>query len=368
MKSRLTDMAVRKLSFPVKGQVTYWDETTPGFGLRCSAKSKSFVIMYGDKRTLKTIGRYPSISLSEARKRAKVKLSLVMIEPDTEPSIEFEVACDLYLDECATRLRPSTVDGYRLYLKSVRLSGSLNVITRNKILKKLDYWKKNPSSQNHAFTALKVFFNWALRRELIAINPLGPLKRPHSKVSRIRVLSDDELSCLLLHSLSQQDRYSRIVSLLVFTGQRRGEIANLEWSDIDGELLMLAPGKTKNKKQHLIPLGRHSMQLLNSIESTGLHVFARPHDGTVFSSWSKAKRKLDKVLGFSDFTLHDLRRTFSTIHARIGTPIHITERLLNHQSGTISGVAAIYNRHSYIDEMCAAISVYDEFLENLIKS
>ena len=66
------------------------------------------------------------------------------------------------------------------------------------------------------------------------------------------------------------------------------------------------------------------------------------------------------------FTLHDLRRTFATTHAKLGTPIHVTEKLLNHVSGTISGVAAVYNRHSYIDEMRAAMSEYDDYLAKLV--
>jgi integrase len=50
-----------------------------------------------------------------------------------------------------------------------------------------------------------------------------------------------------------------------------------------------------------------------------------------------------------------LRRTFATNLAALGTPIHVTEKLLNHVSGSVSGVAAIYNRHAYMDEMRAAI-------------
>ena len=64
--------------------------------------------------------------------------------------------------------------------------------------------------------------------------------------------------------------------------------------------------------------------------------------------------------------MHDLRRTFATTHAKIGTPIHVTEKLLNHVSGTISGVAAVYNRHSYMEEMKAAVASYDGFLKTTL--
>jgi integrase len=86
-----------------------------------------------------------------------------------------------------------------------------------------------------------------------------------------------------------------------------------------------------------------------------------------FTTWAWHKKRFDDGLeDVEPYTLHDLRRTFATVHAQIGTPIHVTEKLLNHVSGTISGVAAVYNRHSYSDEMMQAMRHYDEFLENLL--
>ncbi len=82
--------------------------------------------------------------------------------------------------------------------------------------------------------------------------------------------------------------------------------------------------------------------------------------------FSKSKAKLDVAVEFSDWTLHDLRRTYSTIHARLGTPVHITEALLNHQSGTISGVAQIYNRYDYMKEMQTAVLAYEAELANIV--
>ena len=86
MKQRLTDLGVKKLSLTERGQLTYWDTATPGFGLRCSSKSKSFVVMYGVRRQLKTLGRFPNLSLSDARKRAKLFLSAQTLEPEKTQS------------------------------------------------------------------------------------------------------------------------------------------------------------------------------------------------------------------------------------------------------------------------------------------
>jgi integrase len=88
---------------------------------------------------------------------------------------------------------------------------------------------------------------------------------------------------------------------------------------------------------------------------------------TTFNGWGHAKRDLDATLENTEhYTLHDIRRTFSSTLARKGAPIHVTERLLNHVSGTISGVAAIYNRHTYLDEMRLAQAQIEAHLENAL--
>ena len=102
MKLRLTDVAIKRLAPPQSGQTTYWDDATPGFGIRLSQKSRSFVVMYGEKRRLKTLGRYPDLSLSEARKAARKFLSEVIdapLAPDIAP-ISFPEAKVQFLAHC----------------------------------------------------------------------------------------------------------------------------------------------------------------------------------------------------------------------------------------------------------------------------
>jgi integrase len=107
---------------------------------------------------------------------------------------------------------------------------------------------------------------------------------------------------------------------------------------------------------------------LEAVPQMGPYVFpSRIEGGTIFKGWGKCKARFDAELeGVEPYTLHDLRRTFASTLARLGTPIHVTEKLLNHISGTVSGVAAIYNRHSYMDEMREAIAAYESHLVKLI--
>ncbi len=367
MKIRLTDLAVKKLPFSSKGQITYWDEVTPNFGIRCSARSKSYVVLLGEKRKRKTLGRYPSLSLADARKRAKFLLSTQALDPHDVAEHDFQTVVRAYLEDCAARVRPSTMKGYRLYLNGIDFSGSIGKVTGNDVLRKISSHTSSPSSQNYAFTTFKVFFNWAVRRGYLQSNPLSPHKRPHRMTPRERVLDDDELRDLLSYCRDNPDRFTWIVQLLVFTGQRKGEIANLEWQDIDGKHLVLPGRKTKNRREHVLPLGKHALELLNQIEGGATYVFGTSIEDKPFNGFGKSTKRMLTETELSHFTLHDLRRTFATIHAKIGTPVHVTEKLLNHASGTISGVAAVYNRHSYQQEMKAAVAEYDKYIAKLIK-
>lgn len=368
MKFRLTDLSIKKLAYPREGQATHWDTTTPGFGIRCSAKSKSYVIMYGPKRQLKTIGRHPALSLSDARKQAKLYLASKATTIDDPIKHDYQDVLSAYLADCHTRLRASTLEGYRLYLHGIAFEGPISEINQRMIMQNIERFTASPSSRNYAFTTYKVFFNWAVQRQYLASNPLFGLKRPHRSTSRDRVLSEDEIKILLTYTLKRIDRYCGIVCLLLATGQRRSEISGLRWDEIIDGKLHFSSDRTKNARGHVIPLGMLGTQILERQITNNAYVFGDLTSDQPFCGWSRAHRRLLRETDLLHFTLHDLRRTFATTHAKIGTPIHVIEKLLNHVSGSISGVAAVYNRHSYMEEMIAAMEAYDEYLEKLLNS
>jgi integrase len=116
-----------------------------------------------------------------------------------------------------------------------------------------------------------------------------------------------------------------------------------------------------------MPIGPFAKQIISALPVVNDLLFpARGKPEQPYNGWSKAKREFDEALGFTDYTLHDLRRTFSSNLAKLAVPIHVTEKLLNHVSGTVSGVAAVYNRHNYADEMKHAIADYEAYLADLI--
>jgi integrase len=160
------------------------------------------------------------------------------------------------------------------------------------------------------------------------------------------------------------------------TGQRRSEIASLRWDWIDTKAQMITwPGTfTKNKRSHILPYGNMAKAIIDELphidDSPYVFPAARSHvngvETTIFNGWAKSKREFSKSFpGIDHFTLHDLRRTFSSKMAQIGTPLHVTEKLLNHVSGSFSGVAGVYNRYTYAPEMRAAIDRYEQSLMEL---
>ena len=368
MRVRLTDLAIKKLPFETEGQRTYWDKNTPNFGVRCSSKSKSFVVLLGQKRRRKTLGRYPELSLANARKEARRLLSEQNLRPNQIGSPDYSQVLHAYLTDSAARLRPTTIAFYRTYLTNIKLSGPINEVTQAQVIGQVKEFTKSPSSQNSAIVCFKVFFNWAVRHQLLDKNPLLAFRKPHLAQTRSRVLSPREIRTLLLYCREHSHRFTQLIEMLLYTGQRRGEIVSLKWINVEADLLHLPPEKTKNRRAHTIPLGQLAMGLLDRITGGDQHVFGTETHDIPFSGFSKSRQKVLKDTGLSHFTLHDLRRTYATIHASIGTPIHVTEKLLNHSSGTISGVTAIYNRYSYLDEMRTAVNEYEAALNDILKS
>src|SRR5207302_11256257 len=108
--------------------------------------------------------------------------------------------------------------------------------------------------------------------------------------------------------------------------------------------------------------------LATSAQNSTLFFPARGRPTQPFNGWSKNKSALDKASGVQNWTLHDLRRTFATKLASLGVAQPVTEKLLNHVSGLHSGVSGIYNRHSYWEEMKAAIAAYEAHLTQLLNS
>ncbi|MEM7545377.1 MAG: site-specific integrase [Pseudomonadota bacterium] len=367
---RLTDLRIKQLKAPEEGQKTFFDDGLRGFGVRVSqGGSKSFVVMYGPKRRLRTLGRYPSLSLADARKEAKriqaEVLDLDTLRPQSE-RVSFEVARTRFLTASKRKNRERTyADYHRLLHRHFSYTQNLVELTRSDIMRSIDRLSATPSEQQHAFVTLRIMLNWCVKQGYIDHSPLPPMS--FKSAARSNVVSDEDLKAIWQRSEEVGYPYGSIIRLLILSGQRRGEIASLRRSWLEDDLIVFPATFTKNRREHRLPISPLIQAELDNLPEIGDLFFpARGSEDRPFNGWGKSKERFDAPIQVEAYTLHDLRRTFSSNMARIGTPIHVTEKLLNHVSGTLSGVAAVYNRYSYQDEMQAALAQHDQFLTRLV--
>ena len=247
------------------------------FGCRVSAKgTKSFIVLLAIGRR-HTIGRYPILSLAEARAAAKRALAEKTLGKERPNTTGYLAAVAEFLKRSAEKTRPGTVGEYKRLLTSHFPFGTtrLSDVTSEHIERRLKALGDRPSEQRHAFTAIKVFFNWALKRRYIQNSPCAALYSLAKAPSRARVLADNELRAVIRHARGAVGAYGRIVELLILTGQRRGEVAALQWRWINEQerIITLPPSITKNKREHVFPHGPVVASVLKTIPRSSEYLF-----------------------------------------------------------------------------------------------
>ena len=365
-KVALNDAFLRSLPTPEAGQLDYWDSGLSSFGVRVSqGGSKTFILNVSNSR--RTIGRYPVLSLSEARTEAKRMLAEKTLGKLRPQALTYQAALKLFLEEKRNARRTNTVNDYEYYLgRFFNFQGQLADVSHGEIVRRLDRIK-TAAMYNHALASARGFFNWCHKRRYISDNPVTGISGRRTK-TRERVLADEELKRIWLACGDDNNKlpasFRRIVKLLMLTGQRRSEVAALQGEFFANNRCTLPSELCKNGHEHSFPMGAMAFEVVGNA-APGLLFPARRRD-TPFNGWSKSKAILDEESKTTDWTLHDLRRTFATNQAKLGTPIHVVEKLLNHITGTTGGLVGIYNRHTYQDEMRKAVDLWEQRLEAIL--
>jgi integrase len=220
-----------------------------------------------------------------------------------------------------------------------------------------------PVARNRARTSLSAFFAYAIREGLLdGANPTSGTGKASEGNGRDRVLSEAELGRVL--AALGTDTFSEIIRVLVLTGARRSEIGGFRWSEIDFDrgLIVLPPNRVKNGKQHELPISTQVRAILERQHRQNEYVW-----GCEWTSWSEPKAALDRRLnGIAPWTIHDCRRSAATHMAdQLNVLPHVIEAVLNHQSGSKAGVAGIYVRAKYQDQMRAALQAWADYIDKL---
>lgn len=206
------------------------------------------------------------------------------------------------------------------------------------------------------------FFSWLTERRVISANPCAAVRRPDASAARERTLTDVEIKLFWMASGKMGELFSALLTLLLLLGQRRGELSGLRWSELDGDTRTIPAIRMKNSRQHIVPLPKAAVDLIATIQPIGeTFVFTTTGQSPV-SGWSKVKARLDLKMAelageqLPSFTLHDLRRTCASGLQSLGIPLPVTERVLNHRSGSLAGIVSVYQVHEYGPEKREALN------------
>ena len=387
----ITDAMVQRVKAAPEGKRSeYWDAVIPGFGLRVTdAGGKSFFLRTrSGSEQLRMSWSYPAASLEAARAAAKAVLADIAtgIDPKVKRAeAEREAArakantvdevCALFVERYAKPKNRSWKETDRILKLDVipRWSGRpIEKIKKRDIIDLLDALvdRGSPTMANRVLACVRKLFGWCVERGIIEHSPVTGIKAPSRETSRDRVLLDGELKEVWQAAAVLDWPFGPFTQLLILTAQRRDEVAGMAWSEIDFDhaLWTIPKERAKNGLAHEVPLSRPALDILSSLPRMGSLIFTTTGK-TAVSGFSKAKASIDtKVLKsrqkaltdagadpktaspIADWTFHDLRRTATTGMAQLGVPPHIADKILNHKTGSIQGVAAVYNRHGYLEE------------------
>ncbi len=315
----------------------------------------------GDGRRLgMPLGRYPEVSLGEARKRAADALARAAdgVDPKAARREQVEKARVLvtdaiyrYLEVCSATNDPKTLRDKRSafenhFIPALGLHPLVN-LKKAEILALLDAAADRPAIRRNLYTYLRHFFVWATERDLIPTNPLLGVRPPKPVAARERVLSDAEIRALFRAEGTMAD----IARLSLLTAQRKGSIEalRLEHIDFDAATWLVPAHSMKSGKPHLTPLTPMALALITERPRlAGPYLFGVGSDGAKpYAGASNGFESLKRQVGYSDWRLHDLRRTAVTLAQRGGAPLDAVRALTQHKT---AGVIGVYARHAFEDE------------------
>jgi integrase len=314
-----------------------------------------------------TLGRYPVLGLSEARKAARIALEEAAAggDPRPEPPAPRKTL-DAMIDEFEARhlvkLRPkSRVETLR-YLRGrflQRFAGRApETLKRAEIQALLDDMidEGRATSANRMLAAVRKLLNWAVERGELDVSPCMGLRSPAREVQRDRFLSMEEVARLWEASKTLSPINRAFIRILLLTGQRRESVAQLRRSQITGGVWSIPREAMKGGRRHTLPLPSLVLDIINETPATGEGDLVFSVDGERrIGGFSKLKSQLDAASGLSDWRLHDLRRTAGTHIARLGFPRIVVSKILGH---TEAGVTQIYELYTYDAEKREALEAW----------
>ncbi len=391
----LTDAAIRNLSTEGYPYEKCFGE---GMSVRVSAHGKrAFQFRYrfrGKARRL-TLGQYPETSCKEARARlweakktldqgvdplAQKKEQLINEQLSEEAGISVKALCEKWLREYANSRRKRAHDLELMLQKDVYsqigevlLQDLSRVMVTEKVLTPILH-RGSPVQANKTLTLVKQILSFSVERGYLENNPCAAITKKSiggREKPRKRFLSQEEIRTMW-HGLDRTQISQPIklaLRVLLVTGQRRGELSNARWENVDLKKKIWVLPTTKNGETHRVPLPPFAVTLFQELqELAGNSQWVLPGDSEDEVPLSEraisraVQRNIEKI-GVDKWVPHDLRRTFTTHLNEARVMPHVVEKLLNHK---MTGILAVYNHAEYWDEQVEAMGKWGGMLESTI--
>jgi len=377
MKKRLTTRDVESLQPPLGGVAEVSDLLVIGLQIRATGSKKTWAYRYrfaGQHRRLK-LGTYPATSLKKAIELANGAKGEV--EQKKDPSVRNDSISVLEASKRYLMAKNGnrSINQYRgileLYLIPKLGRRSVSEIQTRDIYRIVEELMNSGKAyqSNRVLAVLKAFFNWAKQAGEIQDSPAQNIKRLSEEKPRERVLTGNELVQVLKAADEMGELLGALIKILVLTGQRREEVTQARWEEIDlmEGLWTIPAARTKNGQPHEIPLARASVDFLESLpRKSSEFLFPGRFGDRPFNGWSRASQRLLAVANLkTPWIIHDLRRTFATGCGELDVNPFIIKRLLNHSLRREMGVTSIYERSQRRDATRMAVEKWAQHVETL---
>jgi integrase len=389
---------------PLTGQVDYFDCGPSGSGavqglvLRVfSTDKRSWCLQYrstqtGERRRFK-LGDADSMTVTQARAAARTMLAQNQLGNDPVVTAKAAEQARAVADDAATF--GDLVEHYKTHARANSRASTLYSNTRI-IETKLQGWMSRKATDikssdvaalydsiyaaghgvmaNRTLALVSKIFNLAIGRGVVEVNPTLKFPRTSREVRRERVLSDTELRRLwdvlnaLVAAKKMPTKIAVFFRIAILTGQRAREVLGMTRAELDFDraIWTLPSGRTKNRREHVVPLTRQVMDLIDIIKSDSQFIFPNTSGNKAIFDYEFYLPAIREAAELDDFRFHDLRRTATTGMAGLGVDDRTLDRVTNHTVRGVSQVAATYNRHGYEDEKRAALTLWANHVDTII--
>jgi len=364
-------------------QCDYFDESVSGLSLRVSNQGvKAWTLHFTGPtgtRSRLTLGRYPSISLANARALALEAKAAVAEGRDPRRATNAMTVSDLaasYLEKHASTLRSGNQIKRRFERDIIPVIGNVPLAQfhRRDATRMLDAITRRgaPVEATRSFEDLRAMLRWGVARGDLDHNPIDGMRKPQGSKPRERVLSDDEIRTLwssLPTALAHIPDCQRILKLCLVTAQRVGEVTGMTRKELDlkHKIWRLPGERTKNAHPHTVALSPLAIELIGKGDDEW--IFPNPDGAGAFPPLVVAQTlyRVQDRFGIAHFTAHDLRRTALTGMAQLGVAPIVLGHIANHRTTTKAGMTlSVYVQHAYEKEKREALELWADRLQGII--